>query len=92
MHSDKSRINSLSLHALWNSPECGSRNPVNFYPAKSQVELQLSQSTPDAHPLPKAKGEVGKGIDLSLLLEPAFRFKLIGIFKVVFTGAQHLGI
>lgn len=64
----------------------------DFYPAKSQVELQLSQPASDAHPLPNAKWEVSKGVDLFLLLKPAFRSKLISVFKVVFAGTQHLGI
>lgn len=65
---------------------------VGSYPAQGQLQLQLCQPSTDAHSLSDAEGNVGKGVDGAVLSQPALRFKLLPIFKVLLTGAQSVAV
>ena len=62
------------------------------YPAHGQLQLQLCQPSADAHPLSDAKGNVGKGVDGAILPQPALRFELLPVVKVLLVGAQCVAV
>lgn len=63
-----------------------------MYPAHGQLQLQLCQPPPDAHPLPDAEGHVGKRVDGAVLPQPALRLELLAVIEVVFAGAQSVAV
>lgn len=65
---------------------------VMAYPAHGKLQLQLCQPSADTHPLPDAKGNVGKRVDGAILSQPAFRFKLLPVIKVLLIGAQSMAV
>lgn len=76
------------------SKRCWTRShPIwQIYPAHGELQLQLCQPPPDAHPLPDAEGHVGKRVDGAVLPQPALRLELLAVIEVVFAGAQSVAV
>lgn len=76
------------------SKHCWKRSYLiwQIYPAHGELQLQLRQPPPDAHPLPDAEGYVGKRVDGAVLPQPALRLELLAVIEVVFAGAQSVAV
>lgn len=62
------------------------------YPAHGQLQLQLCQPSANAHPLPDAKRNVGERIDGVVLPQPALRFEMFDVIKILLIRPQYVGV